>query len=98
MSKQIYYTNQRHWLNSINHHDSGAVHFKVSRDSDYKWVDASFTVWDCSRKITLDFNFEDNQEAQHRAEKIDILIEALYDMRKALGAAWADSQNIEEEE
>lgn len=91
-----YYLNKRKWLNPIRHEDSGAVHYSVY-NGDYGWVDADLTIWDCSRKITLNLGFSNPTEAKQRAIKINSLIKALEEMKKAMGEAYEDVCNYREE-
>jgi hypothetical protein len=76
----------RKWLNPIGHADTGAVSSKVKVWDDY--VDASFSLWDCGRKVILSFDFENEKEAKQRSQKIDILIKELVDLKRAMGEAY----------
>ena len=88
MSKKIH--NVRRWLNPKDHSDSGLVHMTVDVDGTpaYPYVDAGMDIWDCSRKITLDFSFSNEKEAKQRVEKIDILIQELENLKAVLGVAF----------
>ncbi len=90
MSEKIL-VNKRLWLNDSTSCDSGAIHYRVSYDSDneYKYVDATLSIWDCSKKIVLTFDFEDNaQQVLERARKIDKFIHALEEIKSNLGIAY----------
>jgi len=75
----------RQWLNPANHSDTGMISSAVSVDIEEEngWVcvDVDLTIWDCSRKISLDLSFYTLEEARQRAEKIDILLRELATIR-----------------
>ena len=77
----------RRWLNPKAHSDTGMISWDVSA-SGYS-VEAEFSMWDCSRKINLDFNVYNEKDARDRAAKLDILIEELTKMREAMADAYA---------
>jgi hypothetical protein len=93
MSKKID-KGARKWLNPHRHDDTGMFSWFVEYESDLEehyptdWVDASLDVWDCSRKASLNFGFSNEKQAKQRAEKIDMLITALQDMKKAMAEAY----------
>ena len=97
MAKEKFFVDKRFWLNPKKHSDSGAIHYYVSGYQGDPYVDASLTVWDCSRKTTLDFSFHDEQSAKQRAKKIDMLINALQEMKEAMGKAYNNSGMVQEE-
>lgn len=90
MCKLVYYIDKRLWLNPTKHSDTGAIQYHVSKYEGDSWVDASFTIWDCSRKTTLSFDFNGEQAAKQRAEKVDALIDALQQFKQAMGEAYND--------
>lgn len=94
--KDINFLTTREWLNPIGHPDTGAIEVKVSGNNQSSWVDASVDVWDCGRKISLDFNFNNEKTAQQRAEKIDLMIKVLTDTKTALGKAFDNMVKIRE--
>jgi len=102
MNKPIH--NVRRWLNPKDHSDSGMLHVMVDVDDDpeYPYVGVDFTIWDCSRKVTLDFSFCTMKEAKQRAEKIDLLIQELTNLKAVMGVAYNHSfqamENREEPE
>lgn len=73
----------RVWLNPPNHYDTGALHWNVSACGSY--VDADLTIWDCGRKVTLNFSFGNDKDAKLRANKIDLVIKELAKFKEALG-------------
>ncbi len=83
--KEKKFMNKREWLNRPDHYDSGAVHTKVYADG--LNVDAEVCIWDCSRKITLNFRC-DEKDVKERAEKLNKLISHLTEMRDAMGKAY----------
>lgn len=84
MSKRIK-KYSRKFLNPVTHWDTGILEWNVTQED--SWIDGKFTVWDCSRKISLDFSFGDSKEADQRAKKLDILITELQQFREALADA-----------
>ena len=79
------FTRGRKWLNPPTHADTGAVQWYV----DYWYgVDSEVTIWDCSRKIRLSFGGETKKDIQQRVKKLDILINALEDVKKNIVAAY----------
>jgi len=93
------YTKARKWLNPILAYNSGAIQYKVSADKPWKEgevdIFAELSIWDCSRKIVLDFNVSDEESAKNVAKKIKIIQDALQDMKESLGRAYNDSINAE---
>lgn len=89
MTDTKYYLDKREWLNPKRHEDSGAIQYYVSHDG-YGWVDGSLTIWDCGRKVTLNLSFSSQTAAKQRAIKVNKLIHALEEMKKALGEAYND--------
>lgn len=84
--------NKRIWLNPKTSYDTGALHVYVTRHSDSSYIDAELSLWDCSRKIHLSFgcNGYTLKETQERANKIDLIINALQEMKVAMGKAYND--------
>jgi len=89
------FLSKRKWLNPKNHSDTGM--YAVSVSADEYGVNGSFTLWDCSRKITLDF-FCEEKDAKIRADKIDMLINGLQEMKEAMGKAYDYHLEAKEEE
>lgn len=48
---------------------------------EYQYLDMDMSIWDCSRKIVLDFGFGTEQGRKVVLKKLDILEEAIHDMR-----------------
>lgn len=88
----------RVWLNPLSSDDDGAMQWKVSGHGD-RWISAEISIWDCGRKISLDFDFSTNPNpsyeasAEQRAKKIDLLISELQKFRTELGEAYKLSIN-----
>jgi len=88
------HTKGRKWLNPVNSYNSGAIQYIVS--SDEPWdrgesdISAELSIWDCSRKITLDFSVYTHKDAVNSAKKIQVLQDALQDIKEALSSAYGD--------
>ncbi len=98
MSEKIYLS-KRKWLNPKGSCDSGAIHYSVQ--SEYNYVDSSLYIWDCSRKVGLAFGFSNERSAKIRLRKVNMIIEALEEMKEAMGKAYPDlfdKKNTDEEE
>jgi len=95
------YTKGRKWLNPVDSHNSGAIQYKVSADKPWKEgqldIFAGLSIWDCSKKISLDFSVCEVKDAIKVAKKIQILQDALQDIKVNLGKAYEDSINAEVE-
>ena len=86
IGKEKKFGTRRRWLNPKGHSDTGMISWEVIADSAH--VDAGFSMWDCSRKISLDFSIWEPKDAEQRAEKLDFLIEELTAMREAMADAY----------
>lgn len=62
----------------------GDARYSYSVDNGYGWVDATFSVADCTRQANLDFGFGDAKDKKARLAKLDKLLNALADFRKIL--------------
>ena len=93
------YTKNRKWLNPVDSSSSGAIQYKVSADAPWKEgvidICASLDIWDCSKKISLDFGIFEEKDAAKVAKKIKMLQDALEDIKVALGKAYEDSINAD---
>ena len=93
----------RVWLNPAKHWDTGMVQWSVSAEDDPIYsspeVDAEFSIWDCSRKISLSFDFRvyRAKEIKERIEKLDILQKELDKFRAAMGEAYEKTINNQKE-
>lgn len=76
---------KRKWLNPKDSSDSGMIQYNVHHDEGTGWISAEFSVWDCGRKIVLDFDCDSDRTAKNRAKKLDILIASLLEMKEELG-------------
>ena len=89
MIKLKQFGSKRRWLNPKSSDDTGMVSWSVS--ADHYSLDATFDVWDCSRKISLDFGVygdDITKDATYRAKKLDILIGELQAMKDAMASAY----------
>lgn len=95
MGKTKTYTSKRQWLNPIDSCNSGAIQYKVTSYTPCEKEDfvicATLSIWDCSKKITLDFGIWEEKDAKKVAKKIEMLQDALQDMRESIGKAYQDS-------
>jgi hypothetical protein len=101
MSDEKYFGRSRKWLNPERSSDTGMVSWEVSVWNGDRYIDGTFHVWDCSRKISLDFNcsVDKPDKCKQRADKFDILIKELQDMREAMGKALDyANQNTEDQD
>ena len=75
----------RKFLNPITHWDTGILEWNVEQTDNS--IRAGLAMWDCSRKITLDFDCYDTNDMKLRAKKIDILINELIEFKEAMADA-----------
>jgi len=94
MNKQKIHVNKREWLNPINISNSGAISYAVSSWSDDQYIDGEMSIWDCNRKVNLDFSFGTKQGAKNVASKINKMIDALEEIKAALGEAYARKVDV----
>lgn len=94
--KKKYVKRNRLWLNPISSYDTGALEWEVG--GSYGSIHGDFAIWDCSKKIVLNFAADDLAEARKRAKKVDTLITELQKFKQALGEAWefTNSQSMED--
>ena len=79
----------RKWLNPSDHEDTGLVAWYVKcRDKDSEWVDANLSIWDCYKKISLDFDCHATKDLEVRLKKLDLLEEAIAGVRAGLLKAY----------
>ena len=81
MSKNVK-RHSRKFLNPASHWDTGILEWHVEQQDTS--IDAYFSVWDCSKKITLSFDFYDEEGANNRAKKVNTLIQELEKFKEAL--------------
>lgn len=72
----------RAFLNEVGEPDTGHVQGLIAEPS-YPGgpIEAELTVGDCTRTVTLHFDFSDEKERQAALRKLDRLIEAAQHMR-----------------
>lgn len=91
--KMLFKKNSRDWLNPIDSHHTGLIQHSVE-SSVYKddellsdCVDAYFSVWDCSRKVTLDFSYASYDGYQESLQKVNVLMKHLIEFKNSLMTA-----------
>lgn len=62
---------KRGFLNTTTH---GMAAFEAKVDNDGRYVSAGFSITDCSRKVSLDFDCWDKQDTQNSRDKLRTLI------------------------
>jgi len=80
----------RKFLNRVGYQSSAFIHFEVELhdDKDNSWVDSYFTISDCSRQISLEFGYPENEKEMKNNElKIKLLKENIIAFEKALKTA-----------
>jgi len=97
------YLSKRLWLNPKASSDSGALQYEVSIekgyiDDKYRYLSANLDIWDCNRRISLDFGFDSDKSAKERDKKISLMITALQEIKQALGKAYNDMDFTEEDQ
>lgn len=96
VNKEKSFLKKRSWLNPNGHDDTGMYSISVSG---HVWgLDASFDIWDCSRKISLSFYCTNEKDFKQRAQKIDNLIAGLQEMKEAIGKAYEYHIQVRERE
>lgn len=88
MPKSIHRTSRK-FLNPAKSYDTGILEWKVEQYDE--GIDATFSIWDCYKKIVLDFNLHDELTAKQRAKKLQILIDELISFREAIADALSNS-------
>lgn len=88
--------NNRIWLNPLDSHDTGALQWHVYADA--YGMGGIISIWDCGRKISLNFDSFDEKKTKQRAKKIDQMIEELQKFKYAMGEAYKfkHSQELED--
>lgn len=88
---------KRDWLNPKSSSHTGSMSFRIDSLEDNSWVDASVSIADCNRKITLSFDFWDDKSAKDAAQKLNLLISNLLEFQKHLGDAYIIAQEAQDE-
>jgi len=86
------FTRNRQWLNPVEHEDTGAISWHV--EGGVYEAEAEITIRDCDRQIKLDFGARDKKELNQRIKKLNMLIDALEDVKQNLGEAFKHYQSI----
>jgi hypothetical protein len=86
---KVYKKYKRVWLNPPSMGDSGAYSHKieVEKYKEHINIEATISLWDCSRKIVLDFSVWNKGDKKQRLKKIDVLIQHLSEFRDQLDEA-----------
>lgn len=72
-------------LNKPNYHSVAAVSWYILVTQDTQWVDGSVSISDCSRAITLDLCYgEEQEDYENSLHKVDVLIDKLEELKQAL--------------
>lgn len=85
MDKETTLLLKRDFLNPLGHEDSGIMESTVSYDEFF--ITSSVSIWDCGKKIALEFSIYNIQDAKERAQKIHTMIQHLRAVQTALGEA-----------
>lgn len=93
-----YMKSSRKWLNPKGHWDTGAIQWEVRTSGTIHVIEGNLSIWDCGRKITLNFSAYNPQDLKQRARKLELLISELEEFREAMGKAyetidWADPED-----
>jgi hypothetical protein len=86
---------KRVWLNPLSSDDTGAIQAKGKYDE--YWIDLSVDVWDCSRKITLDFSVLGPKSYKERIKKLDNLITLLEECKNFIEEVYPDYEKEKKE-
>jgi hypothetical protein len=69
-------------LNSPTHNDSGLIQITYIKNSKKAWPNLDMIIWDCDRKVSLDFSFDTKKEGKARLEKVKNMKQAINQMEK----------------
>ena len=94
----------RKFLNKKRHYNTAAIYATVDfpydddkpeRPHQYWSPDIELSISDCSRKIHLDLEITGKKNRKNSFRKIDILINTLIELRKAMesGCEWMDERD-----
>lgn len=86
----------RKWLNPANDEDTGAISWSVVADG-HNDIDAGISIWDCNKKITLNFDAWNDKRHIDRAKKINTIIEELIKFKDAMAKAYEYNQTQEQD-
>lgn len=65
----------REWLNPLGHEDIGAIDMRMEFMG--RSCGVYVNIWDCERKITLDFSFSDDKSYKERQTKLELMMKEL---------------------
>lgn len=86
--KRLYY--KREFLNREGHNGLAAILADVGDPGKQNYFDATLTISDCSRNISLEFWYdEEDGSVDNSLEKIDIIIKTLREFKSAYKKAAA---------
>jgi len=81
--KQMKKKMSRVWLNTIKSM-TGAMSWESCQE-DHDWHEASITIRDCSRQVTLEFTYENESQRKMAIKKVDLMIKELNKFKATLG-------------
>lgn len=85
MGKLKFEKHSREWLNPIESYDTGSLQTSVTVDAeDSAYVDADFSLRDCSRSVSITFTFWDEKSFEERVAKIETIIDSLQEMKESM--------------
>ena len=88
----------REWLNADRRHSTASIYAEVAREhgpGDSRkpsvWdIEAHLSLSDCTRSITLAFDFDDGDAMRNNIHKLDLLADSIEKFKAGLIAAWTD--------
>lgn len=96
MSEIIKYGSKR-FLSEEDVHSTGSICVYSYLEEGYEghtYHDAEIVLKDCSRTISLEMSFKNENEFQERVKKVDILVEELLKFKEALSEHWKMLQKV----
>ena len=86
----------REWLNADRRHSTASIYAEVAREhitsgKPSQWdIEASLSISDCTRSITLAFDFDDGDAMRNNIHKLDLIADSIAKFKAGLIAAWTD--------
>lgn len=87
----------REWLNADRRHSTASIYAEVTREhvlggeKPSQWdIEAHLSLSDCTRSISLAFDFEDGEAMRNNIYKLDLLVDSVEKFKAATIAAWVD--------
>lgn len=91
---------KRIWLNPKDSTDTGAIHWQIEQSDDSE-IYAAINIWDCGKKVSLNFDCgitSWSTSPAERAKKIDLMVGALQEFKAAMGKAYANLKEVEKDD